>query len=150
MREPFHLRAPLPPNDEDRKLIELQRQRCLPAQVIKQIEHFLSENGAAEHRIVWAGKTDPRNFHDLLRERTLVLVERIHRQLGKARRFAHDRVQFVWGDSMPFKICVQAAMLRPGSRLVSEHWVQFCWLAPKAGVASNATAIETTNTISMG
>ena len=63
---------------------------------MKEIEHFLSENGAAEHRIVWAGKTDSRNFHDLLRERTLLLAELIHRQLGKPRLFAHDRVQLTW------------------------------------------------------
>ena len=29
----------------------------LPAQVMEQIEHFLAEHGAAQHRIIWPRKT---------------------------------------------------------------------------------------------
>src|ERR1700687_1926727 len=89
MREPLHLRTPLPPDNEDRKLIELQRHRCLPSQIIQEIEHLLSEHRAAEQGIVWAGETYLRNLHDLPRERVLPVIQLIHRELRKAWLFAH-------------------------------------------------------------
>src|SRR5271166_2908553 len=89
MREPLDLGAPLSSDDEDRKLVELQRHRCLPPQIIQKIEHLLSEHGTAEHRVVWAAETYPRDLHDLLRQRQLLVTQLIHRELRETLLFAH-------------------------------------------------------------
>ena len=88
VREPFDLRAPLPPDDQDRKLVEPGRHRGLPAQVIEQIEQPLAEHRAADQRVIGSAETDAGNLHDLLAERLLLLVELIHGELRKARLLA--------------------------------------------------------------
>src|ERR1700712_1829150 len=86
MREPFDLRAPLPRDHQDRQLIELVRDRRLPAQIMKQVEQQLPEPGAADHRVIGPAKADAGDLYDLLAERSLLLVALLKRQLRKTRR----------------------------------------------------------------
>src|SRR6266404_4242121 len=92
MRVPLNLRTPLPPDDEDRELVELGRHRGFPAQVMKKVEQKLAEHRASHHRVVRPAETDARDFHHLLAERFLLRVELVHGQLREARLLARRRL----------------------------------------------------------
>src|SRR5215471_4618242 len=87
MREPLHLRTPLPRDNENGKLVEPQRDRRVPTQIVEQVEHALAENRAAQQQVVRPSDTDARHFHDLIAERALLIVELFDRQLRKTRFF---------------------------------------------------------------
>src|SRR5581483_10508053 len=86
MREPFHLRAPLPSDDQDREFVEPRRLRSFPAQIIEQVEHPLAQHRAAQQQIIGATDADARYLHNLVGERLLLLAELILRDLWKASR----------------------------------------------------------------
>src|SRR6266446_4940519 len=60
--------------------------------IMKQVQQPLTQHGAAQHRVVRSGNADPRDFHDLLAEWLLALVELVHRELWKAPFFAGRRL----------------------------------------------------------
>ena len=82
MGEPFHLRAPLPTDDEDGHLVELGRHGRVPAQIVDQVVHALRLDWTAQHRIVGTAEPYDRDLHDLLADRAPLVVELFQGQLG--------------------------------------------------------------------
>ena len=74
MGEPFHLRAPLPADDEDCHLVEFGRHGRVPAQIVEQVVHALRVDRTAQHRIVGTPEPYARDLHDLLADRALLVV----------------------------------------------------------------------------
>src|ERR1700680_1355804 len=101
MRVPLDLRAPLPPDDEDRKFVELDRDRGFPAQIVKQVEQPLTQNRAAQHRIIRPGNADAGDLHDLLAKRLLALLELVHGELREAPLLARRGLRERHGRAPP-------------------------------------------------
>ena len=91
----------MPSDDQDREFIEPDRDRSFPAQIMKQVEQPLTQHRATQHRVVRSGNADARDFHDLLAEWLLALVELVHRELWKAPFFAGRRLRERHGRQPP-------------------------------------------------
>ena len=74
MRVPLDLRGPAARLDENRKLIEPALDRCVESEVIKQPEHTLAEQRAAEQRVIRASQTDARDLENVFGQRSLLIV----------------------------------------------------------------------------